>query len=206
MRNASLKAIHFPVFFPVSKETGPEQGSQQTRSTAKSLPMTDSVFWRFSLRFYALPGVASACIDLQDRHGVDVNVLLFLLFLAEEGRAVSPEEVARIDAAVRVWRDGVVVPLRTVRRNLRASIGEMARDAAEALRTNVKRVELEAERIQQETLERLMPASATGALVPSRTIAARANLAAYGSRLRGLPDELLTPLLQAFDAMQHTPR
>lgn len=168
--------------------------------------MSESAFWNFSLRFYALPGVAAACIELQDRHGVDVNVLLFLLFLAEEGRALSPEEVARIDAAVRVWRGGVVVPLRTVRRNLRASIGEMARDATEALRANVKRIELEAERIQQETLERLMPASATGASAPSRTIAARANLAAYGSRLRGLPDELLAPLLQAFDAMQHTPR
>lgn len=168
--------------------------------------MSESAFWNFSLRFYALPGVAAACIGLQDRYEADVNVLLFLLFLAEGGRAVSPEEMARIDAEVRSWREGVVVPLRTVRRHLRVAIGRVDRDAAEALRTNIKRIELEAERIQQETLERLMPASATGASVPSRTIAAHANLAAYGSRLGGLSDELLAPLLQAFDTMQHTPR
>jgi uncharacterized protein (TIGR02444 family) len=168
--------------------------------------MADSVFWRFSLRIYSLPGVGAVCIDLQDRHGVDVNVLLFLLFLADAGRAVSPEDVARIDAEVRTWRDSVVLPLRTVRRDLRAAIGRVDRDASEALRTDVKRIELEAERIEQETLERLMPAPAAGASAASRTVAARANLAAYGSSLGGLPDELLAPLLQAFDAMQDAPR
>jgi uncharacterized protein (TIGR02444 family) len=168
--------------------------------------VADSAFWRFSLRFYALPGVGAACIDLQDRHGVDVNILLFLLFLAEAGRALSAEDVARIDGEVRAWREGVVVPLRTARRNLRAPGARIERDAAEALRTNVKRIELEAERIQQETLERLMPASCTGTPVPSRNAAARANLAAYGSMLGSLPDELLEPLLQAFGAMQDAPR
>lgn len=166
--------------------------------------MTDSAFWRFSLRFYALPGVAAACIELQDRHGVDVNVLLFLLFLAEAGRAVSSEDVARIDAEVRAWRESIVLPLRTVRRSLRIPIGRSDADATEALRTNVKRIELEAERIEQQTLERLLPAPATGASAASRTVAARANFAAYGSRLGGLPDELLAPLLHAFDAMRDT--
>ena len=168
--------------------------------------MNDSAFWRFSLRFYALPGVAAACIDLQDRHGVDVNVLLFLLFLAEAGRAVSPDDAARIGAGVRAWRDSVVAPLRAARRNLRTPTGKIDPDAAEALRTNVKRVELEAERIQQETLERSFPAAATGTSAASRTVAARANLAAYGSALGGLPDQLLAALLQAFEAIQVTLR
>ena len=168
--------------------------------------MSKSVLWDFSLRFYALPGVAATCIDLQDRHGVDVNVLLFLLFLAEAGRAVSAEDVARIDSEVRTWRDGVVAPLRMARRNLRTRTSRVDPAAAEALRTNVKRIELEAERLQQETLERSFPSAATGTAAASGTVAARANLAAYASTLGGLPEALLGPLLQAFDAMQGTPR
>jgi uncharacterized protein (TIGR02444 family) len=168
--------------------------------------MSDSAFWRFSLRFYALPGIGAACIDLQDRCGVDVNVLLFVLFLADRGRAISREDAARIDAEVRAWREGVVAPLRAVRRSLRTPIGSFDRDTAETLRTNVKQIELEAERMQQETLERMNPAAATGVSTPSRAGAARTNLAAYGAHLGGLPDELLAPLLQAFDAALETPR
>jgi uncharacterized protein (TIGR02444 family) len=159
-----------------------------------------SAFWRFSLRFYAVPGVGPACIELQDRCGVDVNVLLFLLFLAESGRVINHEEAARIDAGVRAWREAVVAPLRAARRSLRAPISAADREAVEALRANVKRIELEAERIQQETLERTYPAAGTGRSAGSRAAAARANLAAYGACLGRLPDELLAPLLQAFDA------
>ena len=173
--------------------------------SANTFLMSDSAFWRFSLRFYAIPGVGPACIDLQDRCGVDVNVLLFLLFLADQGRAISREDAERIDAGMRSWREGVVVPLRAARRSLRTPIGSIDRDTAEALRANVKRIELEAERIQQETLERMNPTVATGASTSSRTGAARTNLAAYGAHLGGLPDELLAPLLQAFDAGSTAP-
>ena len=39
-----------------------------------------SPFWRFSLQLYRLPGVAEACIELQEKCGADVNLLLFLLW------------------------------------------------------------------------------------------------------------------------------
>jgi len=166
----------------------------------QNFPMSDSAFWRFSLKFYAMPGVGAACIELQDRCGVDVNVLLFLLFLADQNRVISAEDAARIDAQARPWREGVVVPLRAARRSLRTPIGAFDRDAAETLRGNVKRIELEAERIQQETLEQTNSPSAAGNPASSRAGAARTNLAAFAAHLGGLPEELLAPLLQAFDA------
>jgi len=46
-------------------------------------PREESPFWRFSLRFYSRPGVAAACLALQDEAGADVNLMLFLLFLAK---------------------------------------------------------------------------------------------------------------------------
>ena len=50
--------------------------------TAPASPSAGSPFWRFSLRFYRLPEVADACITLQEQAGVDVNLLLFLLWHA----------------------------------------------------------------------------------------------------------------------------
>ena len=50
-------------------------------------------FWDFSLAFYAMPGVADACLQLQDGCGADVNVLLFLLYRARDGYMLSAAEV-----------------------------------------------------------------------------------------------------------------
>jgi uncharacterized protein (TIGR02444 family) len=36
-----------------------------------------NAFWDFSLKVYAAAGVADECILLQDRFGIDVNLLLF---------------------------------------------------------------------------------------------------------------------------------
>lgn len=156
-----------------------------------------SSFWNFSLQFYARPQVAAACLELQDDAGADVNVLLYLLFLARHNRQVGRGDVARIDGAVSSWRDEVVRPLRTLRRRLKNGVATIDAAASAALRTQVKSIELESERIEQHTLERDAPASTTGAPAASRAAAARANLAAYGELLGGLPAAPVNVLLEA---------
>ena len=158
----------------------------------------DSAFWRFSLGYYARPGVAPACLELQESAGIDVNVLLYLLFLAGQGRVATRDDVRRIDAAVRSWRDQVVRPLRTVRRALKNGIERFEDKESERLRSNVKRIELDAERIEQQTLERLVPAATLGTRASSIAIAARANIAASGALAGGLPDAAVETLLEAF--------
>src|SRR3954470_15433331 len=88
-------------------------------------PRDDSPFWRFSLRFYARAKVASACLALQDETGADVNLVLFLLFLADHQRQVAQAEVARLDHSVQGWRSEVVKPLREIRRALKTRLGEI---------------------------------------------------------------------------------
>jgi len=158
-----------------------------------------SPFWNFSLQFYARPRVAPACLDLQDNAGVDVNVLFYLFFLAEQGRQLDRSDVARIDAAVLPWRERVVKPLRTLRRDLKNGMAPSDAGATAALRTDVKRIELEAEHIEQQTLERLVAASTIGRPASSRAAAARANLAAYGDFLGGMPAGPTKILLEIFE-------
>jgi uncharacterized protein (TIGR02444 family) len=165
--------------------------------TAASEIPRDSAFWRFSLRFYALPGVAAACLALQDEAGADVNLLLFLLFLADGGRAVSGDDVARLDASIAPWRSEVVEPLRALRRRLKTGIGAVPPALSEGLRTMVKKVELEAERLEQGRLENHTLSLGKPA---ARAAAARTNLDAYAAYLGHLPAGPRDLVLAAFSA------
>ena len=142
-----------------------------------------SPFWRFSLRFYRQSGVADACIALQDGCGVDVNILLFLLWLATQRRRIGTDEVTAVCAKAGPWRDDVVAPLRGLRRRLKDGAPLVEGNTAELFRTRIKAVELEAERLQQEALFALTQNLATTD-EPSVEAAARANVAAY-ERLAG---------------------
>jgi uncharacterized protein (TIGR02444 family) len=98
-------------------------------------------FWEFSLAFYAEPGVAPACLAMQDRDGLDVNLALLCCWV---GVALDAAALAEAEALVRDWRAQVVQPLRAVRRWLKG------RD--EALRAQVAAQELAAEQRQQAML------------------------------------------------------
>ena len=137
-----------------------------------------SPFWRFSLAFYRREGVATASLTLQDHCGVDVNLLLFLLWLAQSCRCVAADDIAALDARLGRWRSEVVVPLRSMRRMLKADAPLLAPPQADAFRDGVKALELEAERLQQEAM---FAAAATLRAQPatSREEAARANVGAY---------------------------
>ena len=48
----------------------------------------DHPFWEFSLRVYGNGGVPTACLALQERHAIDVNLLLFCAWIGESGRGI----------------------------------------------------------------------------------------------------------------------
>jgi uncharacterized protein (TIGR02444 family) len=158
-----------------------------------------SPFWRFSLQFYRLPKVADACIVLQEEAGVDVNLLLFLLWHARQRRRLSKADVAALEAKIAPWRDATVIPLRSVRRALKSPPALVEASTAEAFRNRIKAVELEAERLQQEAMFALAP---LGAEVASTQDAARANIGVYQDMLGvRFPHQAAEVLLAAFASM-----
>jgi uncharacterized protein (TIGR02444 family) len=161
-------------------------------------PTSKSPFWRFSVKFYAVPGVAQACIELQDRADVDVNVLFFLLWNATEHRALSQAEVTEIERKIGPWREAAVVPLRNVRRALKTPPPVMKPDVAEGFRTRIKAVELEAERLQQEALYALAHSASLGQRAASPSEAARRSVEAYQGVIGPFPAGPLDTLLAAF--------
>jgi len=117
-------------------------------STHMNQTNTDSnPFWNFSLAIYAQAGVATACLDLQESFGVDVNLLLYVCWCASEGRALTTPQIAAADANIADWRRDVVHPIRVLRQGLREYPG------VDSTRTVIKQAELEAERVQQQRLQ-----------------------------------------------------
>jgi uncharacterized protein (TIGR02444 family) len=134
-------------------------------------PGASGALWRFAAAFYERPGVAPACLDLQDRFGRDVTLLLYVCWVGIDGRGrLSLADLVRAQAAVEPWRSAVVAPLRAVRRLVKESP-----DAAD-LYEAVKATELEAEHIALDRLEVLAPPRA-GTAEPLAE--ALANLALY---------------------------
>ena len=159
----------------------------------------NSPFWWFSLKLYAERDFAGACLALQDRHGVDVNVLLFMLWAAQHGRRIEEDGVRAIVAAVEGWRQSVVAPLRTARRFLRTPPADVQASAAAALRQRIQEAELEAERLQQEMLYRLFPIEPRTQPEPFRDAFASVNLKSYASILgTEFPAPLSDALLKVF--------
>jgi uncharacterized protein (TIGR02444 family) len=163
---------------------------------------SETPFWRFSLHCYRQAGVAEACIALQDECGVDVNLLLFLLWLAAGRRQLSSGNVKDHDAAVSDWRQLTNVPSRVVRRKLKGAATLVEANKQEAFRTRIKAIELEAERLQQEALNSHSRSARLGSEA-APAVAARANLAAYEAVLAvRFPKPALDRLGSAFDAVK----
>jgi uncharacterized protein (TIGR02444 family) len=147
--------------------------------TSNETKTSGSPFWRFSLQFYRRLGVAEACITLQEESGVDVNLLLFLLWHATQKRRLAAAEIGALEQKIAAWREQTVVPLRAIRRALKAPPALVEAGTAEAFRTRIKAVELEAERLQQEAMYDLVRTGLLGAEAPSVAQAAQANVTAY---------------------------
>lgn len=115
--------------------------------------------WTDMLDLYAQAGVPELCLKLQDTYDVDVPVLLLLLLADRSGLYCSAEDFQRFLDGAEDWRERVVRPLRTIRRAMRTQ--PMTAEEA-ALRNDVKRIELQAEKLHVARLVAVFPAQAAG--------------------------------------------
>ncbi|MDH3597958.1 MAG: TIGR02444 family protein [Rhodospirillales bacterium] len=116
----------------------------------------DTSFWDYSLAVYARPAVAEACLALQDRRGLDVNLLLFCCWAGDRGQGLATDDIAGLVDAVGAWHEQVVVALRGARRWLKTQ-DTAPSEPAETLRRAIKAEELEAERLEQLILAGMVP-------------------------------------------------
>jgi uncharacterized protein (TIGR02444 family) len=103
----------------------------------------DEALWRFSLAFYERPGVARTLVALQDRDGLDVNLMLFALWLGVSGHGrLTSDGLAAAERAIETVRTEIIEPLRALRRKLRHHSDK----DVQHLREGVKALEREGEK------------------------------------------------------------
>lgn len=116
-----------------------------------------AALWTFATGLYAAPGIEADCLALQEA-GLDVMVVLALVFAVKTGRRPPGDPVAILASAARDWQFHVTGPLRAARMALKdlAAPDPQERAAEMALREAIKAAELEAERGAARRLERVL--------------------------------------------------
>lgn len=109
--------------------------------------MSDSnPFWDYSLRLY--PHIETWCLQQQAR-GCNVNVLLLCCFVGSRGAVLRDDQLIQAKACIDSWDTKVVVPLRMLRQELKAS--PLSGDC-ETVRQAIAKAELLAEQQVQRQL------------------------------------------------------
>jgi uncharacterized protein (TIGR02444 family) len=163
--------------------------------------MTDTAMttpiWDFVLNYYGRKGVSEALIGLQDSQGIDVNMLLFLMWMAAQKKSVAAGDVKLVSETSHPWQRSVVVPIRGVRRLLKDNAPLVAADAAAAFRKKVQAIELEGEQLQLNAMAALA-AKLTPASAGSAEDAARQSIKAFeGATAKAFPSSAVDTLARA---------
>ncbi|MBI1775223.1 MAG: TIGR02444 family protein [Proteobacteria bacterium] len=138
------------------------------------------------MRLYRRDGVAAACLELQDRRHLDVNLLLYCCWLGSRGVALDRRRIALTDRRIRRWRTRLIAPLRRLRRDLKDDPLGMAPAAVVSLRRQLAKAELAAEKMAQVTLAEHAPQG--GRIRPDAAMTqARHNLLVYLAHAGVLP-------------------
>ena len=147
-----------------------------------------SAFWDWAVQAYARPGAAEACLTLQDQHGQNVPLVLWVVWCARTGRSPDASTLAKAAETASAWEAAATAPLRAARRNLKQQVRGIPDEDRLAFRERVKALELAAERLLMEALESL---SASSVEQPEDRLLSEAATA-YGAPL---PPEAFAPLL-----------
>lgn len=107
----------------------------------------DLDLWSYMVALYDHGPLSRACLEAQDAHGLDVNLLLAAAWCARRGLVLDVAAVGHLDELCRDWREKLIEPLRQIRRQWKDELGPEADYSA------LKALELQAERQQVLRLE-----------------------------------------------------
>jgi uncharacterized protein (TIGR02444 family) len=140
---------------------------------------TAGCFKQFALELYGSEGVAAACLYLQNRHLLDVNVVLFAAFIgARRRQALTTSCLDAARSRVDAWHREVVGPLRAVRQRLKTGPAPAPNELTKRLRAKLQQVEIDAELIELDQLAALIPLGGADPVPGSPTECATAAIEA----------------------------
>ena len=114
----------------------------------------DSDFWDFSISFYMQPEVEKICIELQNKYEFDINIILFVFWLAAEKNTVLTTDKWQLLLTVSLPWQEIIKPLRKSRALLKDSTIAWPADFQYETKDSIGQIEINAEHIQQLAMEK----------------------------------------------------
>ena len=110
--------------------------------------------WDFACALYSRPKVAPLCLRLQDDYSLNVNLVLWCVWLDTQGLALTESRLQQAQQLIADWESHYTQPLRDLRRQLKSQNIDADSFALE-IYGQLKQAELLAERKTLSMLESL---------------------------------------------------
>lgn len=110
--------------------------------------LSSEQFWQYSLSLY--PAIKDVCLQWQDQFGVNINLLLFLLYLDKQQQSVSEAQLQQLEDLLKHFSTEVTQSIRALRRTLPSPW--LQSDMQQPLRQQLLNTELAAEKLEQQLL------------------------------------------------------
>lgn len=110
--------------------------------------------WPDMCAAYRDPDLARACLRAQEQWQADVPLLLVLCIADRAGLFLNKDGLEALTFASEAWQETTIRPLRKIRQSMK---GRFTDPAELGLREDIKRLELEAERLHVHRIVALLP-------------------------------------------------
>lgn len=175
----------------------------RARGAGEVLPIPElaNPLWDFSLAFYGRDEIEQRAIELQDNYGIDVNLLLLCCWCGTQGLELSREWFSSLLARdeLLAWRRQCIEPLRQTRRQMKTiRLPGVDAEGHGRLGLEIQRLELQAERLEQDYLLVVLPESEPLPTHLRPALLCR-NMRAYWAcmGLQPQPEAIFIPFLRA---------
>ena len=112
--------------------------------------------WDYTVAIYRRSGIAAACLELQHSAHIDVPLFFCAGYASLTGRRFDKTALVWLCDICTPWQKDIVQPLRLIRTQLKQGHDVISRTTTEAFRTEIKSMELGAERIQIDLMQDLV--------------------------------------------------
>ena len=110
--------------------------------------LSSEQFWLYSLNLY--PAIKELCLQWQDNFGININLVLFLLYLDKQQQSLNEAQLQKLEDSLKQFSTEVTQSIRALRRTLPSPWLES--DMQQPLRQQLLSTELAAERLEQQLL------------------------------------------------------
>ena len=171
----------------------------------------NSELWNYSTQIWTLPEVERICIDMQNDHDINVNILLYCCWAGEKNLILSDDDMQALLDTVQPWQT-IIKPLRDSRKMMQQHLIAMPANMVDQTVANMSEMELNAEHMTQLAMEKVLKLeSISPAPDQSNIECSLNNIKAYIDSLEGISSisdvmpqisQLLTAIYQDEEAVQ----